>query len=95
MTQTNQQDIAASIAAGVEEINAYLTATGRRKPETGATTCTVEQVGNWTWIKFPSRPTNAIMQVLDRLDARWSKKRSAWYITRPLSAAEVAAALSA
>ena len=94
MSPTNQHDIAciaSSIACRVDEINAYLNATGRRKPETGATTCTVEQVGDWTWIKFPGHPTSTIMDVLARLDARWSKQRQAWYVPRPLSQAEAKA----
>ncbi len=87
---------AAAIAEGVEEINAYLTETGKEKPEPGTTVYEVAQERDWTWIKFASRPANSILEALhDRLDAHWSKKRSAWYITRSLSAAEVAAALSA
>jgi hypothetical protein len=87
---------ASRIAAGVEEINAHLSETGQEKSAAGSTVYTVEQERDWTWIKFPNRPTNDILEALrGNLDARWSKKRAGWYITRPLSAAEVAAALGA
>ena len=56
----------------------------------------MEQDGGLTWIKFSSRAANSLLEALQtKLDARWSRERRAWYITRPLSAAEVAAALGA
>ena len=35
----------------------------------------------WTWIKFPVKPSDAILDLLKTtLHARWSRRREAWYV---------------
>lgn len=45
--------------------------------------------GEWTWIKFPSKPEQSVIEILKNAGARWSVKRGAWYITKHITAPEI------
>lgn len=55
---------------------------------------TVEHERDWTWIKFPSKPDQTIIDKLKSdLAARWSRKRAAWYIRQHVDQVQIAAAI--
>ena len=43
---------------------------------------TVEYEGSWTWVKFPSKPSEEIRAKLKSMGFRFSRKRVAWYLPR-------------
>jgi len=43
---------------------------------------TVEHERDWTWIMFAAKPEEAVRMTLKGNGARWSKRRSAWYLQR-------------
>lgn len=53
----------------------------------------VTRDGDWTWISFPTKPPASVLAAVRALGARWSAKRAAWYITRPVDASGIKQAL--
>jgi hypothetical protein len=37
---------------------------------------------DWTWIKFPAKPSEQVRTALKALGGRWGRRRGAWYIKR-------------
>lgn len=58
----------------------------------GSASYTVEHQGDWTWLSFPEKPPGEVLDAINSngLGFRWSKKRTAWYATRLVSAEEIA-----
>ena len=36
-------------------------------------------VGQWVWIKFPTKPRPAMREKLEQVGFRWSSRRKQWY----------------
>lgn len=49
----------------------------------------VTRDGEWTWISFPAKPPQTVIDRLKTAGARWSRKRSAWYFSRPVDMGEL------
>lgn len=62
--------------------------------ETDLVACTVEHDRDWTWINFASKPAQDVIDALKDFGARWSKRRSAWYITRPVAGEDIRRAIA-
>ncbi len=54
----------------------------------------VKHDGDWTWIFFPSKPPAEVREAVKGLGARWSKKRSGWYIREHVPACQIVATIS-
>jgi hypothetical protein len=46
---------------------------------------TIERDRDWTWVTFRDKPAADVLSTLKEMGGRWSRKRSAWYFTRPLT----------
>lgn len=51
---------------------------------------TIVQDRDWVWITFATKPAEDVIERLRSLGARWSKRRSAWYLTDSGKAGELA-----
>jgi ParB family chromosome partitioning protein len=40
---------------------------------------------DWTWVAFDEKPEPGVREALKGLGFRWSKKRGAWYATKPIT----------
>lgn len=49
----------------------------------GSVTYTITLDRDWTWVSFPSNPGPSVLDILRNMGARFSKRRLAWYLTRP------------
>jgi hypothetical protein len=56
---------------------------------------TVTYDRDWTWVRFPAKPPEAVRTALKGLGARWSRRRCAWYIRQRVEVATVQATLAA
>ncbi|MBN2391649.1 MAG: hypothetical protein JXR84_13070 [Anaerolineae bacterium] len=54
---------------------------------------TITHERDWTWIQFPEKPGEGVRTTLKGMGARWSKRRSAWYIRQHIEVPAVQAAL--
>lgn len=72
------------------------------KPTTGqadafvardGTSFSVTKDRDWTWVVFATKPSASVLAVVRALGARWSAKRAAWYITRPVETSAIERAL--
>lgn len=55
---------------------------------------TVEHDRDWTWISFAEKPDEPIREALKtNFGARWSRRRTAWYIRERVPAGDIMAAL--
>jgi len=57
--------------------------------ETSTDGVTVDHDRDWTWITFPAKPSEEVRAALKSAGGRWSRKRGAWYIRRPVPTAEI------
>lgn len=48
----------------------------------------------WTWVCFPQKPSDAVLDSLKQTGFRWSKRRQAWYSTRQIERFELEALFS-
>lgn len=50
----------------------------------------------WTWIKFPEKPSQEVRDMLtEKMRARWSGRRQAWYVCETVSETEIRIQLAA
>jgi hypothetical protein len=81
----NMPDLSPTGRAAILAKYAAKAATEAPPVDTGSSPrLTIEREGEWTWIKFTEKPGEAIRAALKALGARFSGKRSAWYITAPV-----------
>lgn len=72
-------------------------AAARQMPTSAPATATGDDAGeftvtyehDWTWIAFSAKPDEAVRTALKGMGARWSKRRSAWYIQQHVEVGEV------
>jgi hypothetical protein len=50
---------------------------------------TITQERDWVWITFAAKPAEDVIERLRSLGARWSRRRSAWYLTDADKAGEL------
>lgn len=50
---------------------------------------TIEYIRDWTWITFPEKPKQEIIERLKELGGRWSSKRASWYFVRHITPEEI------
>jgi hypothetical protein len=50
---------------------------------------TIEHEGNWTWLRFPCKPEDAVLERLKEAGFRWGKRRRAWYAKQCLEEVEI------
>lgn len=56
---------------------------------------TIEYDRNWTWVRFDSKPSEAVREALrEQLGARWGRRRRAWYIKEPVEAETIIAVIT-
>lgn len=57
---------------------------------------TVSHERDWTWVKFPEKPSEKVRNAIwnNGMGAHWSKRRGAWYYTRPVEAAKILAIIT-
>jgi hypothetical protein len=83
--------------APTEAAKKLLTATLDNEPEptietppvTTSVPYTVEHEGDWTWLRFPHKPDDAILDRLRAAGFRWGKRRRAWYARTSYSVDEI------
>lgn len=55
---------------------------------------TVTHYGDWTWISFTRKPSEAVRERLKSEGFRWGRRRKAWYVRQIVSEGEVASLLA-
>jgi hypothetical protein len=56
---------------------------------------TIEHDREWTWIRFASKPSEAVREALrEQLGARWGRRRRAWYIKEHVEAETIIAVIA-
>lgn len=50
---------------------------------------TIEHEGDWTWLRFPRKPEDAVLERLKEAGFRWGRRRRAWYMKQIIENAEV------
>lgn len=80
-----------AVRAVCDEIEAAVRQTPATAPATGddAGKYAVTYERDWTWIAFPTKPDEAMRTAMKGIGARWSKRRSAWYIQEHVEVEEV------
>lgn len=83
-----------------DELNTYLGMSFYQRPAPAETNtespaaiagATITQERDWIWIAFATKPAEDVIERLRSLGARWSKRRSAWYLTDSSKLAGLAA----
>lgn len=57
--------------------------------------CEITVEGMWTWVKFPAKPADRVLDGLKAMGLRWSGKRAAWYASKPVNADDIRALVGA
>jgi hypothetical protein len=56
---------------------------------------TIEYDRDWTWVRFASKPSEAVREALrEQLGARWGRRRRAWYIKEHVEVETIVAIIS-
>lgn len=73
---------------------------GESKPEPKTTApgnegsaYTISYERDWTWLSFPAKPSDEVLESVRSLGGRWSRKRRAWYFTRRVEPQQIAQTL--
>jgi hypothetical protein len=87
----------AATEALVDKIEAVVTGDNPGHTQIAATGdgYTIKQDREWTWVRFGSKPSEAVREALrEQLGARWGRRRRAWYIKEHVEAETIIAVIS-